>query len=178
MKSLKNVGTYIGTIVVVCILCSYVTIFLLSVLNTQDLRGGIRTTEKTSFGGMIDDTEFCARFGEIDFGGVWLKRTIYGYSRENVTIPLKLSGVNIQVKKDSGISGTLLSVKPTLFSRLFADSWRYNAKEITIWVSTDEEKVKWENWLREVDVAYAKRLELLEQANNSPLPAKKIIPLK
>ncbi len=131
--------------------------------------GGIRTTEKTNFGGVNLASE---SWYYIVFKDVWLEKLVYGNVKEDVWVEPDRNKDKILVEIEPELIGTTITVVPTFFSRVFSGGIVYKAKKVIIWVSNDEEKTTWERWIRKSKEVY---LISQEQATTPP-PLRKITP--
>ncbi|GMQ95365.1 MAG: hypothetical protein BMS9Abin13_478 [Patescibacteria group bacterium] len=132
---------------------------------------GIRTTEKTAFEGT--DPFLGSGVVAFEFENVWLKKLYGGYVKKDVWVrPEKPDMDMVTVKVDPALSGTVISVTPTLFSRLVSSTSFYEAKKVTVWVATEAEKDVWERWIRKAEAAHfaAKKRE------QTPSPIKRVTP--
>ena len=108
---------------------------------------GVKTTQKTFFQGIRSSGR------AIEFKNVRLKSLFIGIITNNVWFQPKKRGL-IQVKIDSKLSKSVISVTPTFYSRFLKENYVYKAKEIIIWTSTDENQVIWQRWIKEAEEAY------------------------
>lgn len=127
---------------------------------------GVGTTEKASFEGVYSPY---LNSDVIIFKKVWARRTIYGNMKTYIFMKPDKPGM-IVVKVDSELSNTLISVEPTFWGK-WTDGFP-NAKKVTIWVSNEEEKAVWEEWVKRSEKFY---FGYREQENKPP-QAQKIIP--
>jgi hypothetical protein len=125
----------------------------------------ILTTEKTTFGSASTSSKSQTR---IIFYDVYLKKTFGGNIKRDVYVCLeKDEWFNVVI--DKKLKGTKISIIPTLDSRLGVVTY---AKQVTIWVSTPEEKELWGKWAQKSEEECLKT----EKKENEKPPLKKIMP--
>lgn len=59
-----------------------------------------------------------------------------------------------QVKVQPDLKCTLLSVRPEFSSRIYGGGILTRANQVTVWVSSPEEKILWERWAQKVEKDY------------------------
>ncbi len=82
----------------------------------------------------------------------------------NKSLWVYVDAEKIKVDIDSSLSGTCLTIRPDLSSRLFlplADV--VDAQDVIIWVQSVNEKGHWENWLKNRNQEIKDRLKYQEQ---------------
>lgn len=134
------VGYVIGFIVGICL-----WIFILDL--------GVRSADKTPFEGVGNPIY---TYTSIDFKGVRLQTLLGTEFKKEVSA--KLDGALISVIVDSKILGTAISFTPSLGARIVGCSFSCWAKEVTIWVSSEEERLLWEEWLDSSKAVYFNRM--------------------
>lgn len=131
--------------------------------------GGIRTTEKTNFEGVRPASQSSIF---IQFNNVWLERLVYGNVKKDVWVEPDGNKDMILVKVEPGLTVTTITVVPTFLGRVLPGLVSYHAKEVTIWVSNNEEKVVWEEWARKSKETYL----AYQEQTITPSPPRKITP--
>lgn len=102
---------------------------------------GIHAVHKSS----VEAIEALLIENDVELRDVYTQRWI-GKDRK-VNIWVSTSRVEIQI--DPNISGTAVDVSPYFSSHFLGSRDLTRAKKATIWVTTEEEKVKWDKWLAE-----------------------------
>lgn len=141
--SRKKIWRYIAPMLIMIglVSCSLIT-------TTLILGAGIRTAEKTSYEEVEGNfTSFVmVKFNNVDvvdLFGKRLKRDIW----VTTTDP---DDTRIDVKIDREIGTTpRISITPTLEARVVYHSQTYDVKHVTVWVSDETSKAKWEEWINE-----------------------------
>lgn len=128
--------------------------------------GGVVTTERAVFSGV---NQYSIGFS---FEDVYAKK-LNGerYRAKYVWVTPQKGRRVVHVKVDEGLEHTLISVAPTLMYRWMAHG-SFNAKMVTIWVPTIEDKVVWEMWREKGRQMYFER----QRRKHVPPDPERIVP--
>lgn len=128
------------------------------------------TTEKVAFGG-VERLAFVT--SNITFNDVMLV-DIWGETfKHDVNLtPGEFGIIEVKLNPDEDAHGTLLTVVPSTYARIFGCFLGCDALHVTIWATNKAEKEAWSAWARRAEVKYFTH----KRKREKPTPPQHLMP--